>query len=716
MSLVGDSAGTQANSPNTQTTVGLRRRLLDPGLVICVLLALTTVVLFWPVKNCGFVDYDDPEYVSSNDWVLRGVTWDGVVWAFGHTWAQNWHPLTWLSHMLDVSLFGTGPAGPHLVNVFLHACNAVLVFLLLDRMTRSRWGSAFVAGLFALHPVHVESVAWISERKDVLSSFFFLLSLLWYVRYAKTAPGEVQIRTLTVGAPRPHESNWRAAFRSRDYWVSVCLFALGLLCKPMLVTLPFLLLLLDWWPLNRAGNLRAPGLWLTRLVLEKTPFVFLAVISCVITVIAQKQVWAAHSLVELPLTARFANAAISYVRYLGKLIWPVNLAIPYPHPGHWPFYQTLFAVLVLAGVSYAAWRLWKRAPYVLVGWLWFVGMLVPVIGLVQVGIQSMADRYTYLPALGVFIIFTWAGAWVWRASGLPLWLAAVLAAGMLAGLAVRTRDQLGYWQNSGTLFRHTLAITPKNSIALINLGSFLYDENRLDEALAQYQRALLLFQEDADALNRIGSVYAQKNDAERAIEYYQRAARANPTFSDPHSNLGVILKKQGKVEEAMAEYRKALELSPKNAEAHNNLANLLMGQGQVVEAIPHYQQAVEISPRFTPALNNLAWALAQQGKYPEALSCCERAVKFKPEDASLRETFGDLLLQLGRSELARRQYQQAVELAPGSFDARMGLGRALARLGHRGLAADEFHQALRLKPEDADAKKELQACTTSVSP
>jgi len=666
------------------------------------------VAVFWPLKNCEFVNYDDPEYVTSNDWIQRGLTLDGVIWAFGNAWSDNWHPLTWLSHMLDVSLFGSGATGPHLVNLLFHGCNAALVFLVLEQMTSSRWPSAFVAGLFAVHPLHVESVAWISERKDVLSSFFFLLSLWWYIRYARTAA----VVTDTPPSTPPRSNWWRATFRSRLYWLAILFFALGLLCKPMLVTLPFLFLLLDYWPLNRIAEFPSGRRSFINLILEKVPFLALAGISCVVTLIVQKEGGAVHSLVTLPVSGRLANAGISYARYLGKMIWPVNLALPYPHPGHWPSHQSFAAALLVACLSWAAWLNRKRAPFVLAGWLWFLGMLVPVIGLVQVGMQAMADRYTYLPALGIFIIIAWTGARAWRALGLPAWLAALVATSVLLVLAARTRDQLRVWQNSETLFRHTLLVTSRNYDASINLGSFFDDENRLDEALEQYQQAMRSYPNDAVALNKIGSIFARKNDNERAIEYYRRAALANPAFSDPHSNLGVLFKKQGQPELAITEYREALRISSGNPEAHNNLANLLFSQGQVQEAVSHYRRAVAIFPRFAAALNNLAWALAQQGNYPEAVASCERAVNIKPQDASLRESFGELLLQLGRNDEARQQYAKAVELAPNSFDARLGLGRALARLGQRPLAANQLREALRLKPEDAEARKELEACAT----
>jgi Tfp pilus assembly protein PilF len=688
------------------------RKLTQSHVAIIIFLVAATFAVFWPVNSCLFINYDDPEYITRNDWVQQGLTREGIVWAFSHVWAYNWHPVTWLSHMLDVSLFGSGASGPHLVNLLLHSSNVALLFLFLLRMTSARWPSAFTAALFALHPLHVESVAWVSERKDVLSLFFGLLCLRAYVIYTQALhrpKSEVQQPT--------HIPANRTASRPRSHYaLALLLYGLSLMSKPMLVTLPLVMLLLDYWPLNRAMALKWQSQELRRLLVEKLPFVGLSVVSCVITVAAQATAGAVNTLAQMPLTARIANALVSYVRYQAKLIWPEQLVLPYAHPGHWPLIESSSAALLMCFLSWAAWHVRKRAPFALVGCLWFLITLLPVIGLVQVGIQAMADRYMYLPSIGLFVIVAWAGQLLavrWLVSTPVI---AVCASLILLAFAFRTRDQLHYWRNSEVLFTHTLAVTRNNYAALINHAGALEEQGRLEEALQDYQEASRIYPEEPSVPYKMGTVFLRKNDDAIAIHYFEQALRANPTFSDAHNSLGVIFKKQGNLDRAMAEYREALRLEPGNAEAQNNLANLLVGQGQIDEAVRHYRLAVKNAPRYTLALDNLGWALAQQGHHAEAVAYCERALKIKPDDAELRESFGDLLLRLGRNQEAMEQYSKAVELAPGSAEAHLGLGRALARLGQRDLARTHLQEALRLQPDNPEASKELDALAGSAGP
>jgi tetratricopeptide (TPR) repeat protein len=695
------------------------RRAVQPRSLICLALLLATFAVFWPVRNYPFINYDDPEYVIRNNWVQQGLTLQGVVWAFTHIWAYNWHPVTWLSHMLDVSLFGSGPSGPHLINVLVHSSNAALLFLLLQRLTGALWPGALAAALFAWHPLHVESVAWISERKDVLSVFFGLLSLRSYVIYAQHSP---KVQTLKPEIPEPvtlsetsaaeeEETNQsRQASRSRSghYWLALAFYALSLMSKPMLASLPLLLLLLDYWPLRRRMELLPRHRALQRLVIEKLPFLGLSAASCLITVFVQARAGAVNTLVQMPMGARIGNAFVSCARYLAKVVWPAHLVLPYPHPGYWPLAQSCSAALLVGGLTWVAWSVRKRAPFALVGWLWFLITVLPVIGLVQVGTQAMADRYMYLPSIGLFVTFAWACRLAVEHGRIPPGVLASLAAAVLVGFAVRTRGQLHYWQNSEVLFHHTLACDRNNYGALVNHGGALEEQGRYDEALRDYQDALRIYPEAASVLYKMGTIYFYKRDDDMALRYYQQALQARP-FADAHNGLGVIFKNQGRLDDAMAEYREALRLEPENAEAHNNVANLLVGQGRIDEAVRQYRLAVLDSPRYTVALDNLGWALAQQSHYAEAVACCRKAVSIKPEDPELRASFGDLLLRLGRNEEAKEQYGKAVELAPGSADAQLGLGRALNRLGERDKAVMHLKESLRLRPDNSDATKELEA-------
>jgi hypothetical protein len=447
---------------NDLFTVSTRQN--QPIAGISVLLVVAVFLVFGQTLWHDFVNYDDQDYFYSNPHVKAGLTWSGVMWAFRTGYAANWHPLTWLSLMLDAQLFGPGAAGPHLTNVLLHATNTVLLFLLLQRLTDAHWRSAFVAALFGLHPLHVESVAWAAERKDVLSGLFFMLTLLMYARFVELSK---------VQSPKSKVF----------YALSLLLFACGLLSKPMLVTLPFVLLLLDYWPLNRfaVSTLKFQSSTILRLALEKLPFLALSVASSAVTFVAQKD--AVQPFDRIPMGIRAVNAMVSCVRYLRKMFWPVDLAIPYPYPGHWSFELFwLSAAVFLAAIVFVVW-LGRRFPFLITGWFWYLGMLVPVIGLVQVGAQSMADRYTYLPLIGVFILLVWGAGEVlesWRLPKQVMWSMAML---ILAACTARTLDQLRLWQNTETLFHHTITVTKSNAVAYYNLGEYYSGKGKLDEAV-----------------------------------------------------------------------------------------------------------------------------------------------------------------------------------------------------------------------------------------
>ena len=673
------------------------------------LLALATLAVFWPVTRCQFINLDDPLYVTANSHVQRGLTADGAAWAFRAGEASNWHPLTWLSHMLDREWFGAGPAGPHFVNLLFHAANTVVLLLLLNELTAALWRSVFVAALFALHPLHVESVAWISERKDVLSTLFWLLSLLAYARYAREGTRQ--------------QAEGRSPASSGAYWLALIFFALGLMSKPMLVTLPLTLLLLDYWPLNRvpgagcrvsgerqgACGLTPRASRLARLLLEKWPFFLLSLASCVVTFLVQRSAGAVSSLQGLSAGARVGNALVAYARYLGKMFWPVDLAIPYPHPGHWPAIQVLGAAVLIAGLTAAALWLGRKQPCVISGWLWFLVTLLPVIGLVQVGHQSLADRYTYVPLIGLFVVIAWgAGAaaerWHWPRPALAAIAVLVLAAG-----AARTRDQLRHWTDSGTLFRHALAVTEKNFVAHDNLGFYLFSRGDQAGALDHYREALRIRPNDPNTLNNLGSLFLARKQYAEAIRCYETALQAKPDFADAHLNLGAALFESGQPQEALPHYTAALRLAPDSAQAHNNLANLLVAQGKTDDAIARYRQALDLNPNLPEALNNLGWLLAAKGRFDEAIADYEKAVQLRPDDELFHKNFGDTLAAVGRTDAALEQYTAALRLMPNYAEGHCALGQLLKRLGRSDEAAAHFSEALRLKPDYPEARRALES-------
>jgi Tfp pilus assembly protein PilF len=578
-------------TPETQASrTGLKGKAVVPGTSI--LLAVTVFLVFNYALRCDFLNYDDPQYFSTNPHVQAGLTWPNVAWALKTRYASNWHPLTWLSLMLDVDLFGPGPAGPHLTNVALHAANTVLVFLLLKGLTGAHWRSAFVAALFGLHPLHVESVAWVSERKDVLSAFFGLLTLITYGRYAAES--------------KAHDLKSRVF-----YGLALLFFVLGLMSKPMLVTLPFVMLLLDWWPLGwyqqASDPRRQPPL--LRLAVEKLPFLALCAASSAVTLVSQRG--AVQSLGYIPLGIRTVNAIDSYGRYLWKTIWPVDLAIPYPYNGYGNVWLFFLATSLLLGITVAVMRFGRVFPFLLVGWLWYLGMLVPTIGLVQVGTQSMADRYTYLPLIGVFIIAAWgAGEFTkrWRLPQAAIWCGAFL---ILSLCTSRTLDQLAYWKNSGTLFGHSIEVTRVNDVAQYNLGFYRAGRGELDEAMNHYLEAIRINPSYDDALNNLGVALAMKGQTDEAIARIRESIRYAPRKADAYYNLGNVFVMQHKLDDAANAYTEALRLKPDYPEAHNNIGNIYAMQGRRDLAVEHYREALRLNPKHegaTRALNALGAA------------------------------------------------------------------------------------------------------------
>ncbi len=686
--------------------------------IICALLVVSIFALFRPVTHYDFVNYDDSGYIVDNLNVQKGLTREGFVWAFTTGHMSNWHPLTWLSHMLDVEISGGAKPGPqHFTNILFHALNSLLVFLVLKKMTGAIWRSAFVAALFALHPLHVESVAWISERKDVLSTFFWMLTIWAYAVYVK-------------GKSRAESEDSKTKPSALFYCLSLLFFSLGLMSKPMVVTLPFVLLLLDIWPLNRMSKGQSPKpkadedfetkplwpldfrLW-SRLLLEKIPFFALTVAASVVTFIMQKKGGAVSSLAGLSIPSRIENSIVSYVRYIGKTFWPNDLSILYPHPGGWPLWQVIVATIFLLGISVLAIWFARRRAYILVGWFWFLGTLVPVIGIVQVGMQSMADRYTYIPLIGLFIATTWGAADIFSRWNLPK-----VALGFCAGIILLccmalTHTQIGYWRDSETLFGHAIKVTKKNFIAYNNLGFFYSHKERYDEAIDAYRKSLEIEPRFEDAHNNLGYALAKFGKHEEAIAHYLVALKIKPELVEAHNNLGNSLAEIGKVDEAISHYEIALAKNPQHADAHNNYGVALAMKGKLSEAIEHFQKSLAAKPGYASAHSNLGNAYAVQGKFDEAMTNYFACLKIKPDDSQAHNNLANVLSQKGRTGEAMEHYRTSLKLNAKNPEANCNLGLLLAQQGKREEALAHFQEALRLNPNYAEAKRQISALTTS---
>jgi Flp pilus assembly protein TadD len=594
-------------------------------------LIVITLLPFWEVSHHEFLDYDDDLYVTGNRQVQAGLSWEGALWAFTTVHASNWHPMTWLSHMLDVQLYGLNPSGHHLTNVLLHVTNVLLLFCVLWRMTHGMWQSALVAGLFGIHPLHVESVVWVAERKDVLSTMFGLLALRAYAGYVER-PGICR------------------------YLLVVSALGFGLLTKPMLVTLPFVLLLLDYWPLKRLSLWNVRMVW--KRVWEKVPLLALAGASGVVTYLAQERGGAMRSFESFPMWMRIENTLVSYAGYIGKMLWPSSLAVFYPHPKDTLLvWQIAGAAALLLGLSVWAVCAARRRPYLVVGWLWYLGTLVPVIGIVQIGLQGMADRYTYVPMIGLFIMLSWGASDFtanWRYRRMVLAASSGIA---LLVLIVLTGIQVGYWRNSITLYEHALRVTSNNFVMHTNLGVALAEQGRLEEAITHYTQALAIRPEFAWGHEYLGDALAKQGKLEEAITHYTQALVIRPEFAEAHNDLGIALAKQGKLEEAITHYTQALAIKPEFAEAHNSLGVTLAEQGKLEEAITHYTQALAIKPEFAEAHNNLGAAVFKQNKYEESVAHFSRSLRIKPNQPDVHYNLGLAYQELGRIEDAAREFQ-----------------------------------------------------------
>jgi protein O-mannosyl-transferase len=643
------------------------------------LLAIVTLICYWPVTTHSFINFDDPQYITKNPHVTNGLTWWGILWAFTTGYACNWHPLTWISHMLDCQLFGLNAGSHHFVNVLFHVANSVLLLMMLHRMTGAIWRSVFVAALFAWHPLHIESVAWASERKDVLSTLFWILTTMAYVEYV------------------------RKRSKSR-YFLALGLFALGLMSKPMLVTLPCVLLLIDFWPLRRLrlswNHTSAqsesslppeqadplPARSALYLFCEKAPFFALALISSVITFWVQRKGGAVSSLENIPLGARVANAVVAYASYIWKTIWPVDLAPIYPYASHLPAYTVIIAAgLLLAASAWAISRL-QRQPYLLTGWLWYLGTLVPTIGLVQVGAQSMADRYMYIPSIGLFIAIVW-GLAAWTGSGYRAavtspqrqkWLSG-LGVASLVGCMAATSFQVRIWRDAETLFRHTLEVSKDKYIAYNYLGKAIEDQGRTDEALAHYQQSIRLRPTYAEGNYNVGTILMRKGQLAQAMRHFETALKTKPSYPDAYNNLGSVYLRLGQLAAAKTNFSKAIYYNPSDPVAHYNLATVLLLESNWNEARTEFSEALRLNPNYAAAHANFGVVMASAGNREQAIYHFSQAVRLDPSNLDAQFNLGFALLEHGRTADAVRAFSEGLKRAPDSPKFHYHLALAMAR-------------------------------------
>jgi len=614
--------------------------------LVCLILTAVTLATYWRVSGDNFINFDDDYYIVQNPWVNQGLSFKGIAWAFTHFYSANWHPITWISHMLDCELFGLQPGPQHVVNLGFHAANAALLFTLLKRTTGALWRSAIVAGLFALHPLHVESVAWAAERKDVLSTFFGLLALLCYAQYAKTG-----------------------AIRSRYYWGALFFFVMGLMSKPMVVTLPFVMLLLDFWPLGRVSTtsdnpMEIDFRKLKTLLLEKWPFFMLVPISCVITYFAQKS---AGAVATNDRGFYMGNALVSYVRYIGRMFWPIDLSVIYPLYTITPW-KVAGAAFFLLAISVLCIKARQKKPYLLMGWLWYLGMLVPVIGFMQVGPQSSADRYTYMSLTGLFVICVWGAADLMKDWRFRKPVAVIASTLILLVCSALTVHQLQFWKNGVTLFEHTIAVTANNA----------FGEDEYAGALIIAGKGKEAFAHDAEAL------------------------RLAPDNAIIQNDYAAALVEVGRAPDALSHYAQAAQLAPNNALIQNNYGVALARAGMTNDAIARYQQALHIQPDYVDAYNNLGTVLAGEGHLDEAAASLSRALAIEPDNADIHLNLGLALIRLGRVPDAAREFSTAVTLDPKEAEAQYELGLCLAMARQPGMALSHLQAAAQLRPDWTD--------------
>jgi tetratricopeptide (TPR) repeat protein len=672
--------------------------MLRKKISICFILAAITLLAYWPVQNHEFINFDDDLYITGNHRVKAGLTLDGLIWAFDFNERSYWHPLAWLSHMLDVELFGLNPAGHHLTNLWIHLANSLLLFWIFYRTTGRLYRSAFIAALFAVHPLNVDSVAWVAERKNLLSTFFWMLSLLFYVRY--------------VESPSINR-----------YILIIVVFAMGLMVKPMLVTLPFVLLLLDYWPLKRVGfNHRhendpatpaGEGILerqsnVLKLVMEKIPLLLLSGVSIWLSILSSQKLDMVVGTDVAPMTIRIANALVSYLNYLAKMIWPHNMAIFYPFPKDLPLWQIAGSGVLLLAVTALFLLRSNHKPYLATGWLWYLGTLVPVIGIVQAGVwPSMADRWVYIPMIGIAMIIAWAVPEMtskWRHKIPAL---AVLVISVLACCVVLVRIQLHYWENSRVLFQHALAVTQENGIAHNNLGSALLWEGETTAALHHFKAALKLSPKSPKIHNNIGQALMKLGHVNEAVDRYLESMQLNPLEAETHNSLAVALIEQGRVSESILHLQKALRLEPNYADAYVNLGAVYRRQGQPKRAVKCYVEAIRLRPDLPEAYNNLGVLLLQEGKLKAASSYFRKALDKKPDYAEARHNLEKVRTAQGSFNEALAQIQAKIKRNPENADLYLKLGDFYKGQDELDDALKHYQKAFLLRSDSLPTIKKL---------
>ncbi|MEE8349746.1 MAG: tetratricopeptide repeat protein [Acidobacteriota bacterium] len=651
-----------------------------------ILLLLATFWVYLPVKDSEFIDLDDNVYVTENPWIQQGLNGQSISWAMTSFREGVWNPMTWISFMLDYQIFGLNPAGYHLTNLLLHLASVLLLLRVLHRMTGAFWPSLMVAALFALHPLNVESVAWVTERKNVLSTLFWMLSLWAYLEYLRKPIG-------------------------LHYVGMMGFLILGLMSKQMLVTLPCVLILLDYWPLKRLGdNWMEFQQRLPRLLLEKLPLFGVVVGAGLLTLTAAHSDGALPGLERLSLGARLTNTPLAYALYLKQLVWPLDLAIFYPHQGN--TLSPLFAlmIVVLVGISIGVW--WGRqSRYLVVGWLWYLGTLVPVIGLIQVGGQSMADRHTYIPAIGIFIMLIWGAAELRQTLRLrTLWLAPASLC-LILSLMVLTRHQVSHWRNSITLFEHAVSITDDNYLVHNNLGTALLERGQVEAAIENFSRVLEIRPDSDRGLYNMALALRAQGRIEEAAQHLARALQSNPRMAEAYNNLGIILITQDRPKDAITLFQEAIEIDPLMEQAHSNMGTAFISLGDVDKALVSFLKAAELNPYKAKTYNNLGAVMDLQGQSETALDYYQRALKLDPNSALTYTNMGKTHMDLGNLDNAAVHFTDAIKIQPNLADAHFHLGLVQTHQGKHPQAIASFKQVLQLSPAHREAQQQLMALT-----
>ncbi|MBM4305647.1 MAG: tetratricopeptide repeat protein [Deltaproteobacteria bacterium] len=652
-------------------------RLLQ--LITCLFLILITLAAYWKVQHNDFINLDDNLYITDNPYIKKGWTTDNLLWAFTNAHACHWHPMTWLSHMLDVELFGLHPGGHHMVSLIFHVVNSLLLFFLFQKMTGEVWKCALIAGLFALHPLRVESIAWAAERKDVLSVFFFFLTIYTYLHYIEK-------------------------IKFRRYLLTLLSFAMALMSKPMVVTLPFVLLLLDYWPLGRFQSKKKER-WhpMIQLTIEKIPFFLFTFVMSIFTVVNHLQGGAVTPFDKLPFSIRIGNAFISYIRYIWKMLCPNELAVFYPHPIHLPLWEVIGAILLIIFITIVVIAFRREHPYLAIGWFWYLGTLIPVIGLVQAGTQAMADRFTYIPMVGLFLMISFGIPNIFMRRGFTRIILIPSGIFIFLILAILSAIQVGRWQNSVTLFTHTLNVTSNNYLIHNNLGVTLMRQGKYPEALFHLKKAMEIKPNYADAYHNLGTLLLLQGNEKEALDHFTLALEYNPKKAETHSSIGGILAKQEKFKEALFHFSEAVRLNKEDGEAHYNLGTILLQQGKTQEGVYYLNQSLETLPENPKTHHNLGLAFESMGKFEKAVEHYRKSLRIDSKNADTHFCLASLFSKQGRGEDAIFHLNETIKLNPGDSEAHYLLGNIFLAQNKYEEAISPLMEAARINPNHGKA-------------